>query len=229
MHRNHKNLNDTFSFILFVALAIALTGCQTSTDTVAPTAETEVEIQTDDTPTDDTQVNDDTPTASATSETTGGEVALTPGNTTVAFVGSHVVESGPDPDARSGKFGVLSGTATVADGKLSAVAIEIETASLSTGNDKLDGHLKSPDFFDVRENPKAKFTSTAIETADNGDVTITGDFQLLKETKSISFPAKFTAEPMSLSAEFEIDRTEFGMTFGEAKIEKAVKMNVTIK
>lgn len=233
MQRRNKNSVSTLPFLVLMGLTIALVGCETSTDTTTTAADTDVDTPSDDSPVSGDSVTNDAPPyvfpAADPTTNAGGEVALTPGNTTVAFVGSHVVDSGPDPNARHGNFGSLSGTATIDDGKLTAVAIEIETASLSTGDEKLDGHLKSPDFFDVRENPKATFTSTAIETNDDGMVTITGDFQLLKETKSISFPAKFTAEPLLLSAEFDLDRTEFGMTYGEEKIEKTVKMAVTIK
>lgn len=160
---------------------------------------------------------------------TGTQIALTPENTTLEFVGSHIVETPPDPMARHGKFKKFSGTATLAEGKLSAVSVEIETASLDTSIEKLNNHLLGPDFFDVRENPKASFVSTKIETSEDGKTTITGVLTLLKETKSISFPATVTTgEKFDLSAELTIDRSEFGMDYGVDKVEKDVVLKINV-
>ncbi|QDV22319.1 YceI family protein [Aureliella helgolandensis] len=158
-----------------------------------------------------------------------GGIQLTPDNTTIAFVGSHVSEEQPDPKARHGKFKKFVGSATVTDGKLVALQLEIETSSLDTEIDDLNSHLKNADFFDVNEHPKAKFTSTSIEETEDGKATITGDLELLKAKKSITFPATLnTAEGLELSADFVIDRTEFGMTYGEGKVEKEVAMSVNV-
>lgn len=174
----------------------------------------------------------ETPEAGSGGEVTpadGTQIALTPENTTLEFVGSHIVETPPDPMARHGKFKKFSGTATLAEGNLSAVSVEIETASLDTSIEKLNNHLLGPDFFDVRENPKASFVSTRIETSADGKTTITGDLTLLKETKSISFPATVTTgETFDLSAELTIDRTEFGMDYGVDRVEKEVVLKVNV-
>ena len=160
----------------------------------------------------------------------GDTVELTPGNTSVEFVGSHIVENGPDPNARHGSFKSLSGLATMTNSRLTSVSVEIDAESLETGEARLDAHLKSPDFFDVREHPKLTFESTSIASDQNGNVTITGDLTLLNETKSISFPATVNTEgDLELSAELTIDRTEFGMTFGTDKVEKDVSLSITIQ
>ncbi|MBA2114525.1 YceI family protein [Bremerella alba] len=154
------------------------------------------------------------------------EVKLTPENTLIQFVGIH---KGDKPDPRTGKFGKLSGTAKAADGKLTEVNVLIETPSLETEIEKLTNHLKSPDFFDVRENPEAKFVSKSIETADDGTVKITGDLTLLKETKSISFPAKVTVgKDITLDAEFVINRVDFGMDFGTDNVHEDVTMTIKV-
>ncbi|MEW4565928.1 YceI family protein [Bremerella sp. JC770] len=154
------------------------------------------------------------------------EVKLTPENTLIQFVGIH---KGDKPDPRTGKFGKFSGTAKAADGKLSEVSVVIETASLETEIEKLTNHLKSPDFFDVRENPEAKFVSKKIETADDGTVTITGDLTLLKETKPVSFPATVkVGKDITLDAEFKINRTDFGMNYGTDNVHEDVTMTIKV-
>lgn len=157
-------------------------------------------------------------------------IQLTGDNTTISFVGSHVVEKKPDPEARQGEFKDLSGTATIENGQLQAVSVTINMSSVATGNGKLDAHLKSPDFFSVRQYPKAKFVSKTIEAAEAGKVTITGEFTLLKETKAISFPATVsTTSGLSLEANFILDRSQFGMNYALDKIDKEVEMSIKIK
>lgn len=155
-----------------------------------------------------------------------GDIPLTPENTRIQFVGTH---AGDKPDPRTGTFGKFAGTAKVAGGALTTVSVEIETASLSTEIPKLTDHLKSPDFFEVRQHPKATFQSTGIEDAGDGTVKITGDLTLRGITRSISFPATVsTADGLSLKAEFTVDRTDFGMNYGVDKVEKPVAMTVTV-
>lgn len=153
------------------------------------------------------------------------EVALTPENTKIQFVGTHV---GDDPKPRTGTFGTFQGTAALEGEQLKSVQVDIETASLTTDIDRLTNHLKSPDFFDVNQFPQAKFVSTAVEPAGDGQVTITGDLTLLGTTKSISFPATVsTSDGFKLNAELVIDRTQFGMTFGEGQVVHDVTLTVT--
>lgn len=155
------------------------------------------------------------------------EVELTPANTKIQFVGTHTDPEKPDP--RTGTFGQFSGTATVEGGKLTAVSVTIQTESLSTEIEKLTNHLKSPDFFAVKQFPQATFKSTKIGPAGDGTMNITGDLTLLATTKSITFPATVTTDGgLKLSAEFIIDRTEFGMEYGQDGVKKEVAMTVTV-
>lgn len=154
------------------------------------------------------------------------ETALSAENTLIQFVGTHV---GDKPDPRTGKFGKFSGTAKAADGKLTSVVVTIDTTSLETEIDKLTNHLKSPDFFDVRAHPEAKFESKSIEYGDDGKAKITGDLTMLGTTKSISFPAKVTVgKDVKLDAEFVIDRVEFGMDYSPDKVDNNVTMTIKV-
>lgn len=89
---------------------------------------------------------------------------------------------------------------------------------MTSDDEKLTGHLKSPDFFDVEKFPKASFTSSAIaEKAGDGGVTheISGELDLHGVKKAITFPAKLKVESTAASgeAEFTINRKDFGIVY----------------
>jgi polyisoprenoid-binding protein YceI len=156
----------------------------------------------------------------------GGKAVLTPQNTKIQFVCAHV---GAKPDPRKGGFGKFSGTA-VMDGKsLKSVNLEIDTASLFTEFDMLTTHLKSPDFFEVRRFPTAKFESTKIEAGAGGSQ-ITGKLTLHGVSKEVSFPAKveMTDAGLKLVSEFTINRREFGINYDPKKVEDKVALTVVI-
>lgn len=157
-----------------------------------------------------------------------GVATLSPANTKIQFTGTH---SGDKPDPRVGTFAKFSGEAKVdASAKtLQSVTLEIDTASLSTPIEKLTTHLQSEDFFDVREYPTAKFESTEITEAD-GKATIKGNLTLHGQTKEISFPASVsvTDKGLSLTSNFEIKRSEFGMDFSLDKVDDKVALSVAI-
>ena len=151
--------------------------------------------------------------------------ALTGDNTKLTFTGKK-------PDGKhDGGFAKLFGSATVPDGDLTklSVSIDITTDSLYSDDAKLTGHLKNADFFDVKNHPKATFKSTKIEKADKG-YKVTGDLTLLGKTKSVSFPATIatTADALTVSASFTIDRTEWGMNYGKGKIEDKVAIGIAV-
>jgi polyisoprenoid-binding protein YceI len=159
----------------------------------------------------------------------GGAATLSPDNTKIQFVGTH---SGAKPDPRTGGFAKFKGKAEIdpTTKALKAVNVEIDTASLFTEIEKLTDHLKSPDFFEVREYPAAKFESTKVVAGATGKATITGKLSLHGVTKEISFPAMVEVgeKGLTLKSEFSIDRRQFGMTFGEGKVEPKVSMTVIV-
>jgi len=128
----------------------------------------------------------------------------------------------------NGTFKIKEGTLNVSDSGLTGGIFQIDIVSINNkdyANDaekkgKLEGHLKSPDFFDAAKYPTAKFEITSIEK--NTDTTkkeftniIKGNLTLKDSTKNISFPAKITADAKSVtaSADFSIDRTLWGINY----------------
>lgn len=70
--------------------------------------------------------------------------------------------------------------------------VEIDTASVSSGFEKLDTHLKSADFLNSEKNPKARFKSTSIKKTGEKTADITGDFTLNGVTNPLTLSATLT-------------------------------------
>lgn len=113
----------------------------------------------------------------------------------------------------------------------SSLEIVIESASLFSDNDKLTNHLKSPDFFDVRKHPKITFKATKITHAtDDVKASITGKLKMLDKEVEITLPvvAEVTDSKITLTTDFKIDRTRWGMTYGKGKINDEVAVTAVI-
>ncbi len=98
----------------------------------------------------------------------------------------------------------------------------------SAGNAKLGGHLLGPDFFDAAKFPDGTFEITAVKSGapTTGEVmlkdathTVTGNLMLKGVSKNISFPAKIAMNETQVTtdANFNIDRTQWGMSYGNDK------------
>jgi polyisoprenoid-binding protein YceI len=75
------------------------------------------------------------------------------------------------------------------------VSLEIATESVMTRDPKRDAHLKSPNFFDAKQNPKITFRSTKIAAGKDKDTfQVTGDLQVRGVTKSIELEVEKTGE-----------------------------------
>jgi polyisoprenoid-binding protein YceI len=156
----------------------------------------------------------------------GGAFKLSSKNTKIEFTGTK-------PQGKhDGGFQTVSGTASATAGDPTSLKldVEIETASLYSDTPKLTQHLKSPDFFAIKDYPKAKFVSTKVAKS-GGSYTITGDLTLIGKTKTISFPADITVsdDALSVSSKFQINRHDFGMSFGKGKIDDEVTLKVSLK
>jgi polyisoprenoid-binding protein YceI len=159
----------------------------------------------------------------------GGAATISPENSKITFVGTH---SGEKPDPRSGGFGKFSGKITVdpTTKSVKSISADIDTTSLYTPIPKLTDHLKTADFFEVREYPAAKFESTKITAAKAGTVQINGNLTLHGVTKEISFPAtvQIDGKGLTLDSDFTIDRSQFGMSYGAGKVEDKVSLTVVV-
>lgn len=150
---------------------------------------------------------------------------LTGDNTKVEFVGTK-------PGGKhTGGFAKLDGKASVegTDPASLKIDVTIETDSLYSDDPKLTAHLKAPDFFSVKDYPKATFKSTKVEKTANG-YTVSGDLTMMGKTKGVTMPATVaaSADAFTLKSEFRINKTDWGMTYGKGKIDDAVTLKVSV-
>ncbi len=120
-----------------------------------------------------------------------------------------------------GKFEDFTATiVTAEDPTQSSVTAEITLASITTGNEQRDGHLKSADFFEVETHQVMTYKSTSV-TPDGSDWRINGDLTLHGVTRPVPLKLElngFTADPYGgtragFSATGEINRGDFGIEF----------------
>jgi polyisoprenoid-binding protein YceI len=126
----------------------------------------------------------------------------------------------------TGQFGTFHGTINYDPGApaASSVVAEIDAASIDTNNDKRDGHLKSPDFFDVAKYPTLSFTSTKITPVADGKFKVEGTLTMHGVTKPVAMDAAFLGAGPGLDgvvrAGFEgmtkVDRKDYGILWNKA-------------
>jgi polyisoprenoid-binding protein YceI len=105
----------------------------------------------------------------------------------------------------------------------SSVDIEIDTTSLSTGDDKRDGHLRSADFLDVETYPTISFKSTRVEGS-RDSFKLVGDLTVHGTTREVSLDAEFLGsgsnpwgqQIASFTAQTSISRKDFGLNWNVA-------------
>ncbi len=153
---------------------------------------------------------------------------LTGDNTTIKFVGTK------KDGKHEGTFKKVEGTLSVdaADISKSKLSVTIDIESMTTDADKLTAHLKSPDFFDAKANPTAKFVATAIKAGATKDTySITGDLTLLGKTHPVIFEAKsVTADgTQTVVGQTSIKRSQWGMNYGPDKVNDEVQLTLEVK
>lgn len=152
------------------------------------------------------------------------EHKLTGENTKIEFEGTK------KDGKHSGNFPKLSGSFDLGeDVSKSKISLTIDMDALTSDNPMLTAHLKNVDFFETKKYPEAKFVSKSIKS-DKEAFIVTGDLTMHGKTKQVSFPAKIakTGGAATLSSEFSINRSDWGITYGEGKIDEAVKLTVHV-
>jgi polyisoprenoid-binding protein YceI len=105
----------------------------------------------------------------------------------------------------------------------SSVKVDIAVSSVDTSNEQRDGHLRSPDFFDVEKYPSIVFASTGVRN-EGGKVLIDGTLTIRDITKSVTLTTEETGKGtdpwgntrIGFSGSTKINRKDFGLTWNQA-------------
>ncbi|MEZ5864909.1 MAG: YceI family protein [Geminicoccaceae bacterium] len=105
-----------------------------------------------------------------------------PGHTEIQFAYSHLGNS-----RAFGAFEGFSGELALdtEDPARSRIEVVIDAASLHTGVEALDGHLKSDDFFAVESSPEIRFVSTGVVPTSATTAEVTGDLTIRETTQPV--------------------------------------------
>ena len=159
----------------------------------------------------------------------GEALTIVPETSKIEFTGSKVTGK------HDGGFSQFVGTIDLVNNNPtdSSVRAVIDATTVFSDDEKLTDHLKSKDFFDVANFPKASFVSTKIErdeaTGPDG-YKITGDFTLHGVTRSISFPAtiKVFDTNVEVNSEFTLNRRDFDIVYA-GKADDLIRDGVVIR
>ena len=149
-----------------------------------------------------------------------GDYVLDPSHSRLGFSARHAMVT-----KVRGSFEDFEGTAHVdtVTPASSTVELTIQAASVTTGNEQRDGHLRTPDFFDIENHPTITFVSTDV-ARDGSEWSITGDLTINDVTKSVTIDFEETGSAkdpygntrIGFEGATTIDRTEWNLTFNAA-------------
>jgi polyisoprenoid-binding protein YceI len=104
----------------------------------------------------------------------------------------------------------------------STVMVSIDTNSINTRDEKRDGHLRSPDFFNAGEFPTATFKSSRIEKVDGNHGKIFGELTLRGVSRPVELITEYSGQSKmwgktsaGFSASTRINRKDFGLNWNQ--------------
>lgn len=125
-----------------------------------------------------------------------------------------------------GSFKVKSGTVAFDEADPSATRIEavLDAASVNTGADQRDGHLRSPDFFDVEKHPELTFRSTRVTALGDDEYRVEGDLVIRGIAKPVTLDVEVEGyandtwgnRRAGIVATTSFDRSAWGLTWNQA-------------
>ncbi len=170
-----------------------------------------------------------------TSTQTGNDLAVDVEQSSVTFIGTKPIGQ------HTGVIQISKGsTISVENGEITGGKIDMDLTNFKITDEEMDaesagkltGHLQSDDFFDVANHPTATFEITGVkpytgqaavegeeDKAEGATHFVSGNLTLKGVTKNISFPAtlKVVDQAVKGRANFNIDRTQWGLVYGNDK------------
>src|SRR5215469_1256876 len=169
-----------------------------------------------------------------------GKWDIDPVHSEVSFTVRHMMVS-----KVRGRFDKFEGTIVTGEKPLeSTVTASVDLASINTGQEQRDEHIRSADFFEVETFPTMTFTSTGVR-AEGDHFLLDGDLSLKGVTKSVTFklevsgvgPDAYGGTRIGFSATTEINRLDYGVSFngpipgvpGGVAVSEKVAINLEIE
>jgi polyisoprenoid-binding protein YceI len=147
-----------------------------------------------------------------------GEYRIDPAHSTIGFAVRHYEINWVD-----GRFKEFEGTIRYDDKDVTKSSVEFtaKSASIDTGVEARDKHLRTADFFEVEKYPTLSFKSTRVERKGQ-DYVLHGDLTLKGVTKPVQLPFRVTGavkDPrgntrFGVEAQAKLNRRDFGINFG---------------
>ena len=118
-----------------------------------------------------------------------------------------------------------------------------DVASISTGNEQRDAHLKSADFFDAEKFPAISFTSSSFKHKSGSDYELTGDLTIKETTEQVILAVEYGGamtdfygqSKVGFELSAKISRAEFGLTWsavteaGGVVVSDEVKLQLSVQ
>ncbi|MGP3948278.1 YceI family protein [Streptomyces sp. 7N604] len=150
-----------------------------------------------------------------------GDYTIDPAHSSIGFTVRHAMVTNV-----RGAFGDYDGTLRLdgSDPSRSGASLDVRIASVDTGIEDRDGHLRSGDFFDAEKFPLMTFRSTAAEHAGGDEYRITGDLTIKDVTRPVTIDLEFNGsatdvygnERVGFEGRAEILRSDWGLTWNAA-------------
>lgn len=144
------------------------------------------------------------------------------GHSVAAFSVRHLMVSNV-----RGELGKVTGTLHLDDQDITKSTVEatIDVSTINTRDEKRDGHLKSPDFFDVAHFPTITFKSKRVQKVSADQLKVTGALTIHGVTQEVTLTVNGLAAPVKdpwgntksgATATVVLSRKDFGMTWNKA-------------
>jgi polyisoprenoid-binding protein YceI len=150
-----------------------------------------------------------------------GTWKIDPAHTDVSFSAKHMMIT-----TVRGKFDRVEGALELDEDQpaRSRGEIRVGAASLSTGFDARDQHLRSADFFDAEKHEWIVVRTTSVEPNDSGTYNVTADVTIRGETRPVTFdvaylgttPGMTGARHAGFSARARVNRKDWGLNWNMA-------------
>ncbi len=137
-----------------------------------------------------------------------------------------------------GRFNKVTGTIVHDDDNDPPLTLDVtmDVNSVDVGNERLDGHLKSEDFFYATEYPEATFKSTSAKKVRDRVYEVSGDLTIRGVTRPITVNVEWmgTAESRNgrrggFEAVFTVNRHDFGVSYGRGVLGDQVRITMAME